>query len=95
MTKMGIRVFVTMRILYLWPVEPLKVGRFKGLRQAKSMINGYEAVLILQPAVSSSAQLPSRLVHLHQQIAGMSIRVEQSDVQDADPVHISHRIPAE
>ena len=56
------------------------------------MVDGDQAVLVLQPAVGIGRRVGG-LGDLHQQVPSMPVRVEQADVENADAVHIGDRKP--
>mmetsp|Transcript_9143 Transcript_9143/g.26001 ORF Transcript_9143/g.26001 Transcript_9143/m.26001 type:complete len:530 (+) Transcript_9143:264-1853(+) len=82
----------------LGPVQPLKVHRLQGLREAEAVVDGDEVdrgegKRLGPPSAEVRNRRPGLhdLVLLaHQDVPRVPVRVEQPDVQDADPVDRVH-----
>ena len=77
--------------LYLWPMQPLKVGRLQRLGQAEAMVNGHQ--LQLRRVQARQAREPRAALTLtaHQDVPRVAVGVPDTDVQDADAVHVASR----
>jgi len=69
-------------------MQPFKERGLQGLWKAEAMINGQQAALRLVQAVQGTQLGPAPCGPLHQDVAGMSVCVEEANVQDGNAVHI-------